>query len=122
MSAKDEHQMSAVVSRVAQTLTQWEVERSNLKWVAAREAVAKQAGIAPGSLRRLEAGTLKFVDRIGAKLDQLFIRATEWQIASLERELALARARASRECGIDADAVKAALEQARALLKGRSAP
>lgn len=111
--------MSAVVLRVAQALTEWEAERLNLKWPAAREAVARQAGIAPGALRRLERGTLKFVDRIGWRLDQLFIAATERKIAALERELALARARAGGARQIDVDAVVAALAQIRRLLPER---
>lgn len=114
-----EDKMSAVVLRVAQTLTRWEAERGNLKWPAARASVARQAGIAPGALERLEAGRLKFVDRIGSKLDGLLVRLAERQIAAIKHEMALALARGEAERSIDVDALEAGLAQARRALGQR---
>jgi hypothetical protein len=108
--------MSAVVTRIAKTLTLWEAERLNLKWPDAREAVARQAGVAPGALRRLENGTLKFVERIGPKLDGLFLKVAERKIDAIKHEMALARARGDASAQIDIDAFEAALATARRAL------
>lgn len=121
MRGKDEHQMSAVVVRVAERLIEWEAKKYRLKEPAARDRVAKDAGIAPGSLRRLKEGTLKNVDRIGRKLDGLFLAVAEQQIAALKHEMALAKARGDADHSIDVDAFDAALTAARQALRGRDA-
>ena len=118
MSKSSEDKMSEAVLRIATTLTSWEAASSGLKWHDARAVVARKAGIFPGSLERLERGTLKFVDRIGHKLDDLFIAAAKRKIAAIEHEVKLARARGD-ECEIDLSVVVDALEKARRALDRR---
>lgn len=110
--------MSDAVVSVAKTLTRCEAEWGGLKWPEARASVARKAGIAPGSLERLERGTLKFVDRIGHRLDALFVATAQRQIAAIEHQVALAKARGDQP-HIDADAVEAVLGEARRLLKSK---
>lgn len=105
------------VLRVAKMLTGWESERNHMKLADARNSVARQAGIAPGSLARLEAGRLKFVDRIGDKLDELLIKIGQRQIKSIENEMALARARLEADHHLDPDAFEAEMAQARLMLE-----
>lgn len=116
MSTKNEAKVVEYVAQIARTLTSWEAESCRLKWPDARESVARKAGIAPSALDRLERGTLKFADRIGRALDELFIRTTERQIADLERQMAMARARRDGQRPIDAVAVQAKIEEIRRLI------
>ena len=111
-----EEKMSEIALHVAKILTAGEAEASHLKWPDARAAVAKRAGIAPGALESLERGRLKFTDRIGRKLDELFIEATQRKIAALEHELALARLRHAGADPLDVRGISVALETARRLL------
>lgn len=79
--------MNASVSDKVAILIGWEVERSNVKRPIARATVARQAGICPGALDRLERGTLKFVDRIAGRLNELYANTIRRKIAELNHEL-----------------------------------
>ena len=101
---------------VLKLLTRCEVEKSNLKWPDARASVARQAGLTPGALENLERGRLKFIDRVEAKLDELFLTTAERKIEAIRHEMALARARGETQPEIDVDAFEAAIAQARRAL------
>ena len=89
-----------------------------VKWPEARSIVAKQAGVAPGSLENLERGRLKYVDRIEGKLRGLLVRKIEQRLASLSHELQLAKTMYG-VADPDVRRAEAALEEARqALGKG----
>lgn len=103
---------------VARALTFWEQESRNLKWPDARDSVARQAGIAPSALERLEKRQLKHIERVAGPLDALLIAKVEQQIASLERAkaLAVARANARNQPAPDVAGIEAALATARRLI------
>lgn len=109
--------MSASVLSVASRLISWEAERHRVKRPIARAIVAREAGIANGSLRRLEAGTLKFVDRIAGRLNELLARKIERRIAELEHELAALRATPGHLSEADVLAAAIAIEEAKRLIR-----
>lgn len=107
------------VVRVVRTLVAWESEVRGITQKAARQIVAREARVAPGSLERLSAGRLKFTDRIAGRLNELLVKKIERKMAELEHELALARLACRRASPIDVERAEAALEEARrALGKG----
>lgn len=109
--------MSASVLSVASRLIAWETEKHRVKRPIARAIVAREAGIANGSLRRLEGGTLKFVDRIAGKLNELLVRKIERRIAELEHELTTLRAAPGRLSEADVLAAATAIEEAERLVR-----
>ena len=108
--------MSASVLHVAERLIGWEAERSNVKRVVAREIVAREAGISPGSIERLQTGRLKFVDRIAGRLNELLERKLERKIAELEHELAALKAIGREADQSDLLAAADAVEKAKRLI------
>jgi hypothetical protein len=83
---------SMYASRIAERLVGEEMLARRIKRPEARRIVAREAGIAAGSLESLARGRLKFIDRIADKLNALLVRKIEQRIASLEEELAIAKA------------------------------
>ena len=104
------HQSSDVLA-VAAKLTAWKREASGATVVEARNQVARDARIAPGSLERLAAGRLKYTDRIAGALNDLLIRTIERKISELEHELFVAKS--VHQPSVDVVAVEAALDAAR---------
>lgn len=105
------------VAGVADRLIGWEAERHGVKRAAAREIVAREAGVTPGALERLQFGRLKFVDRIAGKLNELLVRKIERRIAELEHELATLRAAPGRLSEADVLAAATAIEEAKRLVR-----
>ncbi len=105
------------VANVADRLIGWEAERHGVKRAAAREIVAREAGVTPGALERLQFGRLKFVDRIAGKLNDLLVRKIERRIAELEFELAALRASPGGISEADALAAATAVEEAKRLVR-----
>lgn len=104
--------------QAAKTLIGWEAEQRGITFKDARRIVAREARIAPGSLERLSAGRLKFVDRIAGRLNELLVKKIERKMADLEHELAIARLASRRADPIDFARAEAALaEAARAIGK-----
>jgi hypothetical protein len=113
------HVFSDGPEAVARRLISWAAEEGRMKRPDARREVARQAGIAPGSLERLQNGRLKFTERIAGRLNDLLARTIERKITSLEHELWLARQANRRIDPTDLDRAAAALVEAkRALGKG----
>ncbi|RJP45469.1 hypothetical protein C4587_00810 [Candidatus Parcubacteria bacterium] len=83
----------------------------------ARRIVAGEAGVHPGTIRRLCDGSLKNIERITEKLNAYAIRRLERKIAACEHELAIARLKAARRDDIDILRAEAALEAAREALR-----
>jgi hypothetical protein len=106
--------MTAVA--IARRLIAEERVGRGVKWTEARSIVAKQAGVAPGSLENLERGRLKFVDRIEGKLRALLVRKIEQRIASLTHELQLAKTMYGTS-DPDVRRAEASLEEARKALR-----
>jgi hypothetical protein len=107
--------LSMYASRVADRLVGEEMLASRVKRPEAREIVAREAGIAPGSLESLGRGRLKNIDRIASKLNALLVRKIEQRISSLEQELAIAKAIGSAP-QVDLERAEAALDEARQAL------
>ena len=104
--------VSMSVARVAARLVSEEMLARGVKRPEARNIVAREAGISPGSLEGLARGRLKYIDRIADKINGLLIRKIEARIASLQHELEVARALGDAS-EADFGRAEAALEEAR---------
>ena len=103
---------------LARRLVAFECEAGSSK-NGARLAVARKAGIAPGTIENLLAGRLKKSSGIQGALRELFVRTIERKISDLERWRSAAFASGDRCRPIDFDQLDAALAEARkALGKG----
>ena len=100
---------------LAERLVGEEMLTRGIKRPEARKIVAREAGIAPGSLENLSRGRLKHHDRITAKLHVLLVRKIEQRIDALQHELFLAR-EAGRADPVDLDRAEAAIQEARKAL------
>lgn len=107
---------SAETAVAAERLISWECEARGITRRMARVIVAREAGIAPGSIENLLAGRLKVVEKIAGRLNALLVARIERQIGELEHELALARLAARRRHPVDIGRAEAALREARAAL------
>ena len=96
---------------IAERLVGEEMLTKRVKRPAAREIVAREAGITPGSLESLARGRLKYTDRIASKLNALFIRKIERQIISLQHELELAK-QTGRTDPVNVERAEAAIQEA----------
>jgi len=96
---------------IARQLIAEEKVYRGVKRPEARAIIAREAGLAPGTLRNLECGRLKHLDRVLGPLNALVTRKLEQRIASLTHELELARAAQSLP-KIDLDRAQAALREA----------
>ena len=100
---------------IADRLVREEMVARKVKRPEARRIIAREAGISPGSLESLSRGRLKFLDRIAGQLNGLLIRKIEQRIASLEQELASAKA-IGRSSEIDLGRAEAAIQEAKQAL------
>ena len=106
-------------SRFARVVEDNEAHRLGIQVRAARKAVARRLGVAPGTLRNLRSLRAKVVPNwLMARIRAEFINVLQSEIGRLEHEIAVAR-----QVGMDPreDALAAAEAQiceARALLKG----
>ena len=103
---------SSDVAVVAARLIAEEAARGVTRPVA-RAIIARQAGIAPGTLENLERGRLKYIDRVAGRLNELLARKIERKIAELEFELESIMAARSRVGEVDVLRAQAALDEAR---------
>lgn len=69
---------------------------------ARRQAVARKARTAPGTIQNIQRGRLKVVERWEANIRAAFIRLLESEIAKAQHELTVARLAADR---VDSPAV-----------------
>ena len=104
--------LSMSASSIAERLVGEEMLASRVKRPEARNIVAREAGISPGSLESLSRGRLKYIDRIADRLNALLIKRIEQRIASLQHELEIARALGDAS-EADFGRAEAALEEAR---------
>jgi hypothetical protein len=86
-----------------------------IKLPEAREVIAREAGVSPGSLENLGRGRLKYIDRISGRLNALLVKKIEQRISSLSHELELARA-AKTSSAADLGRAEAFLAEARKAL------
>lgn len=117
---RDISSMQASVATLADRLVRSEMLLSGSKRGDAEKAVARRAGVAPGTLENLRRGRLKHADWIGGRLWGLFVAQIERQITTLETEVRFARAASVDRSDLDVLGAEAALEKARECL-GRSA-
>src|ERR1700722_468831 len=104
--------LSMSVASVAERLVGEEMLANRVKRQEARKAIAREAGISPGSLESLSRGRLKYVDRIASKINAVLIKRIEQRIASLQHELEVARL-VGDVSESDLGRAEAALEEAR---------
>jgi hypothetical protein len=105
--------MSALA--IAERLVGEEMLAKRVKRPEARQIVAREAGVAAGSLESLARGRLKNIDSLASKLNALLIRKIEQRICSLEQELEIAKA-VGRASAVDIERAESALEEARKAL------
>lgn len=98
---------------VVEDLIDDERRRSRVKRLVALANVARAAGLAPGTVENLIRGRLKYVDRVERAINRLAVSSIERKIASLQNELAIARAVAVDIAHPDILGAAAALAQAR---------
>lgn len=89
-----------------------------LKKPDARAFVAREAGVRPGTLRRLCNGSLIHLERITERMNAYAVRRLGDKIAQFEHELAIARLASGRADDPDLLAAAAALEDAKRALRG----
>lgn len=104
------------VASVALRLIDEEEIRSCVKRPEALRIIAREAGLAPGSLENLARGRLKHVGRIAGNIYALYVKKLELQISECQTLLAVARAGALASPEIDIPGAEAALEAARRCL------
>jgi hypothetical protein len=113
---KKDERMSSVTTVVKDMILD-EQRRSRVKRDEARRIVASKIGVAPGSLERLLAGRLVYVERIVDRINSYAANRIERKIAELEHEVFLARHSASGISASDLAAAESAIEQARRALR-----
>jgi hypothetical protein len=103
---------------LAKRLIANEQAETGAKLPEAIEAIARDAGLLPGTIRNLLRGRLKHIDRIAGNINALRIKRIEQRICALQQELALARI-FSAVSEVDLERAEAALETAqKAIGKG----
>lgn len=107
---------SMLAASIAERLVGEEMLASRVKRPEARKAIAREAGITPGSLESLSRGRLKFVERIAGKLNALLCKKIEARIASLQHELEIARLIGDTS-EVDFEAAEMALAEARKAIR-----
>lgn len=103
------------LANIADRLVGEEMLTRRVKRPEAREIVAREAGISPGSLESLGRGRLKHLDRIAGKLNGLLVRKIETRIAALEHELTIAKTLGGPS-EVDIERAESALQEAREAL------
>lgn len=91
------------------------IERG-VKLPAAREIVAREIGVQPGTLTRLINKSLVHHERVADRIKAYVVRRLEAQIARLEHDLAIARLAAQREEDQDIFRAQEALDEAKRAL------
>jgi transcriptional regulator with XRE-family HTH domain len=86
----------------------------------ALERFARAAGLSPGTLQNFLRGRLKYVERAEKAIIRGLERAVQRKIGELENELSALRAAGARVREPDILGAMAALEAARACLKGET--
>ena len=110
--------VTMMAASVARRLIAEERLVRGVKRPEARAIIAREAGLAPGSLENLERGRLKYVDRIAPSLHALLVRKIKQRISSLQHELFLAE-QAGRVAPVDLERAEAALDEAQKALGAR---
>jgi hypothetical protein len=114
---RDKSVMSTLI--LAKKLIATEQAETGAKLPEAIKAIARDAGILPGTLYNLLRGRLKHIDRIAGNINALRIKKLEQRICAMQQELAIARAIGSisevdlDRAEIDLDRVGASLKEAR---------
>ena len=106
------------ISALADRMVRETMIENRVKRPDAERLIAREVGIAPGTLENLRRGRLVHVDWIANKITDASIRRTERQIARLESELAVARISSRRPDEDRVLAAAASVAQARRILKG----
>jgi len=101
------------IAMTADRLVREEAAYRGIDRMTARQIVAREAGISPGTLENLLRGRLKYVERIADRLNALVIRKIEKRIAELEHELAIARHVSARPDEAAIFAAQSALDDAK---------
>jgi hypothetical protein len=96
---------------IAERLVGEEMLAKRVKRPEARKIVAREAGVAAGSLESLARGRLKNIDSLAGKLNALRIRKLEEKLASVQHELAIAKAMGGLS-QVDIDRAEAAIAEA----------
>lgn len=113
-----DHSAMSNVAMTADRLIREEAAFHGIDRATARQRVAREAGIAPGTLENLLRGRLKYVERIADKINALVIAKIEKRIAQLEGDLAIARLKSSRPDEAAIFAAQSALDEAKRHIAG----
>jgi transcriptional regulator with XRE-family HTH domain len=99
-----------------------ERRRSGMTKVAAREAIARRIGVAPGTLENLERGRSKGIRAwIAERVRVAVIRELEREISRLQHDLEIARQSGARLDSPQVQQAFSALDAARTLIKQAAA-
>ena len=108
--------MQASVATLADRLVRSEMLLSGAKRGDAEKAVARRAGVLPGTMENLRRGRLKHAYGIGELLRGLLVAQIERQIAALEAEVRIAREASFGVVEADVVGAETALKKARECL------
>jgi hypothetical protein len=105
--------MSALA--IAERLVGEEMLSRRVKRPEARQIVAREAGVAAGSLESLARGRLKNIDSLASKLNALRIRKLEEKLVTVQHELEVAKAMGALT-QVDIDRAESAIKEAQQAL------
>jgi hypothetical protein len=108
--------MSSVTSTAERLIRETMIEH-RVKKPEARNRVAREVGLSPGTLENLARGRLVNVERVSDRINAYLVRALERKIAQLEAELATRRLIARRPDEHSILAAQAALDEAKRLIR-----
>ena len=106
----------SVAAAIAERLVGEEMLSRGVKRPEARQIVAREAGITPGSLENLSRGRLKYVERVSHRLHALLVRKIEQRINVLQHELHVAR-EVGRIDSFDLERAETALQEAKVAIR-----
>jgi hypothetical protein len=113
---RDGKSMSSVTATAERLIRETMIEH-RVKKPEARNRVAREVGLSPGTLENLARGRLVNVERVSDRINAYLVRALERNIAQLEAELATSRLIARRPDEHSILAAQAALDEEKRLIR-----
>lgn len=111
----EDDKMNSVVSLSDRLVRETMIERG-VKKPEARRIVAREIGVAPGTLERLACNRLIHIERVANRINAYVVRRIEGQIKQLEHDLEVARLKCAATDPAAISSAQAALDEAKRLM------